>query len=492
MKTYFNTILMLVLVISTASAQAPDTLWTRTIGGVEADFGRRILQTQDGGFAILGHTNSFTAGGYDIYLIKTDSDGNTLWTRNYGGSGDDYCGGFRQTGDGGFIIGGTTNSFGAVLADYHLIKTDSAGDTLWTKVINGDDDDNCTDVGLTWDGGYILSGFSSSSGSAGAYDAVLLKTDGDGNVSWIRYYGGESADKIYTVKQTSDGGYIAAGESGSFVLYDQEAYLIRTDASGDTLWTRSYGMPYYYLQDVFYGVTETPDGGFLAVGGSCSFSFGYYDIFAVKTDTQGDTLWTRLYGNPWDDIGYGLTSTTDGGYIIAGVTKRNEGPFFDGYLVKIEADGDSLWTFGLGGPIGENDDYFYSAVQAEDGKYLAAGMTDAYGAGEIDVWLVCLAAESVFVKNRSDYIPGECVLYEPYPNPFNQAVNLSFQLPAPGYVTLKAFDLQGREAGLIAEGEYSAGIHHKTFDAFELASGIYFICLEAGGVYRTQKVVLLK
>jgi len=492
MKTQLKSLIILLLSAAAVFAQPPDTLWTRTFGGFDADYGKKVIQTDDGGFALLGYTFSFTNGGSDIYLIRTDASGDTLWTRNYGGSSDDIPGGFCQTPDGGFILGAATYSFNAVISDYYLIKTDAYGDTMWTKVIMGDDEDYCTDICPTEDGGYILAGFSSSSASAGADDAVLLKTDGNGTVEWIHYYGGESSDKAYCVRRTSDGGYIAAGESGSFVLYDPEAYLVRTDANGDTLWTRSYGMPYYYLQDVFDAVLETDDGGFIAVGSSCSFSFGYFDIFLVKTDANGDTLWTKLYGGEWDDAGLSFAAASDGGYIIAGTTKIVEGPFNDGYLVKINAQGDMLWTSAYGGSSEQNDDLFYSVIQADDGRYIIAGHTDAFGEGNYDIWMVCLEAESVYVENRLKTTPQLCFLYQPYPNPCNQSVNILFNLNAPGYVRLTVYDLAGREVGKLLEGNYSPGSYRNTFDASALSSGVYFIRMEAGDIRQTQKILLLR
>jgi len=188
-----------------AALEPGDTLWTRTYGGTAGDCGRSVQQTSDGGYIIAGSTSSFGAGGSDVYLVKTGSSGDALWTRSYGGSGDDYGFSVQQTSDGGYIIAGVTGSFGAGGYDVYLLKTDSSGDTLWTGTYGG----NCYDYGRsveqTSEGGYVIAGYTYLYGPA---DVYLLKTNSSGETLWIRSYGGSRDDYGFSVQQTSDGGYI--------------------------------------------------------------------------------------------------------------------------------------------------------------------------------------------------------------------------------------------------------------------------------------------
>jgi hypothetical protein len=260
-----------------------ESLWARTYGGTGDNEGYSVQQTTDGGYIIAGATNSFGAGDYDVYLIKTDGLGDTLWTRTYGGTGDDegYC--VEQTTDGGYIVAGATTSFGAVVEDVYLIKTNASGDTIWTRAFGGRSDDKGYSVQQTTDGGYIIAGYTNSLG-ARWYDVNLIKTNGAGDTLWSSAYGGDGTDEGYSVRQTSDGGYIIAGETNSFGAGGYDAYLIRTNASGATLWIRTYGGD---STDYANSVQQTSDGGYIIAGSTNSFGGGGYDVYLIKTDDSG-------------------------------------------------------------------------------------------------------------------------------------------------------------------------------------------------------------
>ena len=210
------------------------------MGGAADDWAYSVQQTADGGYIVAGYTNSFGAGDYDFYLVKTNSQGDTLWTRTYGGSDDDWAYSVQQTADGGYIVAGYTYSFGAGDDDFYLVKTNSQGDTLWTRTYGGSGDDEAYSVQQTADGGYIVAGYTSSFG-AGSGDFYLVKTNSQGDTLWTRTYGGSGYDGAYSVQQTADGGYIVAGYTGSFGAGSDDFYLVKTNSQGDTLWTRTYG-----------------------------------------------------------------------------------------------------------------------------------------------------------------------------------------------------------------------------------------------------------
>jgi hypothetical protein len=309
----------------------------RTYGGSDWEKGASVQQTTDGGYIVAGYTDSFGSGFYDVYLIKTDPSGETLWTRTYGGNNSDYGASVQQTTDGGYIVTGYTASFGAGLDDVYnvyLIKTDPSGDTLWTRTYGGSVIDRGSSVQQTTDGGYIVVGDTDSFG-AGFYDVYLIKTDSSGDTLWTRTYGGNSSDYGYSVQQTTDGGYIVAGKTRSFgpVVYD--VYLFKTDSAGNTLWERTYGGSDYESGN---SVQQTMDGGYIVAGRTESVGAGYADVYLIRTNASGDTLWTRTYGGSDWDVGESVQLTKDGGYVITGRTESFGAGYADVYLIKTDPD----------------------------------------------------------------------------------------------------------------------------------------------------------
>ncbi|MFI5218551.1 MAG: T9SS type A sorting domain-containing protein [Bacteroidia bacterium] len=314
-----------------------DTLWTKTFGGGGDDFGNFVEQTSDGGYIVTGYTNY--SGYSDVYLIKTDANGNALWSKSIGGAGVSYNFGtsVQQTLDGGYIITGHTNSFSAGPYDVYLIKTNANGDTSWTKTIGGTGSETGLSVMQTTDGGYIIIGYSDNF-SGTLNDIYLVKTDSDGNVLWAKTFGGTGNEYGLAVQQTNDGGYMIAGWTNSFGNGNENVYLIKTNASGDTLWSKAYNAGVNDSRG--YSFRQTNDGGYIITGYTDSF-IGNEDIYLIKTDVNGDTLWTRTFGGTSYNYGNSVMQTADGGYIIAGVSGAFGAGLFDFYLIKTDANGNS-------------------------------------------------------------------------------------------------------------------------------------------------------
>ena len=215
--------------------------WSRTFGGEFADMGKSVRQTSDGGYIITGATRSFGAGKRDVWLIKTDMYGNEEWSRTFGGPEWEYGRSVEQTDDGGYIIAGYTNSFG-VGSSYNiwLIKTNAGGALQWQKTFGGRWKDYGYSVQQTTDGGYIVTGETSSFGS-GDYDIWLIKTDAQGNMEWENTFGGIGVDRGRDGIQTADGGYIVTGYTTSFGAGLEDAWLIKTDAQGNMEWENTFG-----------------------------------------------------------------------------------------------------------------------------------------------------------------------------------------------------------------------------------------------------------
>jgi hypothetical protein len=267
-----------------AAAELSADGWTKTYGGTSYDEAWALVQTVDGGYALAGVTDSFGAGSYDFWLVKTDSVGNAQWNQTYGGTGNDEARALVQTVDGGYALAGVTDSFGAGSYDFWLVKTDANGNAQWNKTYGGTNIDYGAALVQTSNGGYALAGGTYSFG-AGNGDFWLVKTDSVGNAQWNQTYGGTGNDGAGALVQTVDGGYALAGVTKSFGAGDYDFWLVKTDANGNAQWNKTYGGT-----STDYGVNalvQTVDGGYALAGVTKSFGAGDYDFWLVKTDANG-------------------------------------------------------------------------------------------------------------------------------------------------------------------------------------------------------------
>ncbi len=482
------------LTVSTAVAQnAGDILWTGLYGGSETEKAYCVQQTDDGSYIVAGYTNSFGIGNRDYYLIKMNTDGDTLWTRTYGGNDDEWGRSVQQTEDGGFIIGGYVGNIWDENYDFYLVKTDSNGDELWSRTYDCSDIDQAYCVQQTSDGGYIIGGrtgiYEFSKGYM--YDVYLVKTDADGDTVWTSTFGeSDVCEWIESVCQTDDGGFVATGIC-NYVNYETaDVLLIKIDADGDSLWAHTYDSG--EDNDRGYSIEQTTDGG-LIIGGMIGGS-AVYKGYLLKTDAEGNELWSRTYAYQWSSRNKikSVRQTLDGGYIAAA-------HLVDFYGIYCECDAYFIKTDDMGNIIWETVyvDSFHqitmeSIWQNDDGSYISCGtyIGSPQGPGGFDIFVVKLAGSLMGIE--SDPTPSQFALNGNCPNPFSSQTSICFNIPEAGHVDLEVYNVLGRKVETLVDDYMQAGSHNLNWDASSFPRGIYFCRLVAGDISETRRMMLIE
>jgi hypothetical protein len=452
-------------------AQTPDTLWTKVFAGA---IGNSVQQTLDKGY-IISSSSSFLFG--EALLIKTNSSADTVWTKTYGAR--DFRS-VKQTNDKGFVATGLSGT-----EDILITKTDSIGEVMWSKSYGGNRVDWASDVQQTYDGGYIVVGSNSSIAFPNG-KLWLLKIDTDGDTLWTKFFGGDTPYNIgLSVCQTRDSGYVVTGYT--FVTGNTvDVWLIKTNQNGDLVWMNTYGGVQW---DQGNSVQQTKDDGYIIVGKTESFGSGNSDVWLIKTNSIGDTLWTRTYGKADLDQGNSVKQTYDGGYIIAGISETFGPGNTDLLLIKTNSVGDTLWTSAYGGM---DQDEGYSVQQTVDHGYIVSGYTSSIGSLGKNVWLLKISSDPADVNDNGNLNLQDFSLYQNYPNPFNPSTTIKFALPVAGNVKINVYNLLGQLVETLVDREMQSGYHEINFDGSELASGVYIYQLQAGEYTLAKKMLLMK
>ncbi len=510
--------------------------WSKAIGGTGGEFANSIVQTTDGGFAVAGGTTSYGAGAVDMYIVKLNLNGSIQWTTTIGGTYNDKAESVIQSSDGGYVLAGYTQTFGAGGFDAYIAKLNSSGILIWSKSIGGPNDETANSIIQTTDGGYAMTGSVFSYG-AGAFDIYILKFDANGTFQWSKTLGGSQNEHAYSIIQISDGSYIVAGSTTSFGQGAEDMYIVKLSSNGIVQWSITEGGP---GDDEALSLIKTTDGGFAAAGWTNSFGAGNYDLYIIKLDASGSLQWSKTIGGADNDYAYSIIQSTDGGYAIAGGTFSFGAGLEDIYIVKLASDGSLQWSKTIGG---SNYDEAHSIIQTTDGGYAIAGYTSSFGTGTGDMYIVKLDANGNACGNSSSppsisgtggtlgttnpivtspnsnvsspasvttsggtvtnicvtgiepiqsEIPKSFNLFQNYPNPFNPTTNIGFRIADYRLVNLTVFDALGREVAVIVNENLKPGVYEVTWNATNKPSGVYFYKLETGNYTDIKKMILIK
>ncbi len=310
--------------------QYGDTLWTKCLGGNLGQNFFSLKKTNDNCFIACGSSHGFGLYGSNYWLAKFNANGDTIWQKGYGGYGDEDAYDVIQTSDGGFALVGASTSFGGAI---YFVKTDNQGDTLWTKLYSKSYTSFANSLIQLADNGYVIVG-ETGIGSVNR-NLLVIRTNMNGDTIWMKTFGGNNNEVGYSVKETDDGGFIISGATKSFGLGGYDVYLIKIHSNGLIQWTKTIGG----INDDSGGeCVLTSDGGYAVAGSTNSFGSGNYDAYLLKLNSIGDTLWSKTFGGLGIDAAGYIKETTDGGFIIAGRTESYGGNS-DVYLIKTDANG---------------------------------------------------------------------------------------------------------------------------------------------------------
>lgn len=363
----------------------PGIDWVNHYGGENGDMVWSHKAVPTGGFILAGESGSNNNGESDMILVRVADDGEQQWLRYYGGDDSERCFDVINTSDNGFLLVGYSRSFGEGQTDWYVIKTDSSGDPEWSRTYGGENFDECFSA-IENQEGYSLAGFTWSFG-AGQKDFYLMQIDRRGQVVWEETYGTEDFEFCRNHVTTVDGGYALTGYSIDPVDHSKDIWLVITDSEGNMDTETSFGGRF---NDDAYGMIRTSDDSYLMVGYSIEEEDGDSDGFAVRTSADGDLVWEKTYGGDRDDIFQSVTEAEAGGYLLVGSTYSFGEGLMDGYMVRIDQDGNEIWSTTFGG---NQTDEFLSAVATQSGYSLAGESISGFESN--DCWLVQSDADPV-------------------------------------------------------------------------------------------------
>ncbi|MBO9701988.1 MAG: hypothetical protein J7604_17405 [Sporocytophaga sp.] len=391
-KLIVSLVLFYLLVLAPAYAQTVYPMLVKSheefqhaIGGDGEDECIKILEVKDKekGYLFSGNTQGVGAGKRDFYLSRIDSVGKLMWTKTYGGKDNEFGGFVEKTNDDNFVIVGYTESFNKDNNQILLIKVDPKGAVLWSKTIGLDRSVYATTLTVVRDGGFVILGETINNTSKIKHSDILVtKTDKDGNILWSKIIGGERTDYGYSISETIDHGYIIGGETNSFGKGDWDFYFLKLKESGDIEWTRAFGTD---SSDYGRVAKQAPDGTFI-LGGTCVTGKDVdMEIGLVRVDANGGLLWSKTMGGQNAEYLLDLITLDELSFAIGGYTSSFGLNQEDAFICILDYNGKMKWMKTYGGP---QEDHGVALCKTTNEGIILAGQTSSFSAKAKDVMLI--------------------------------------------------------------------------------------------------------
>ena len=462
--------------------------FVKTIGGADDDVIYDGLVANNN-YYFFGYTRSF-GNNMDGYILKLADNGTVLTEKAIDLGQDELFHSAVMTPEGDFLVVGYTRQNESSPTDVLIVKLTKDFNVQWSKTIGGDKNDNAYTIQPLPDGNYIVSGSTHSFG-AGDEDVYLIKINSRGDTLWSTTFGGTREDEGRRCAVNKQGQiFVTAKSVGLFSTPDM--YMIKTDTNGSALWLKTFSS---------MGWTEGYD---VCTVDTCAVFAGYgywgsgysHDILLVKVNAHGDTMFTRHYGGSADDYAFGICPTHDGGFVLTGKS-HSFGYSFDGFLCRVDTNGNLQWFYGFGG---DKDDIFWNVLETPDHYFIALGFTSSNTAGGTDAFIVKTDSLGLTtaLEQSPIHVPQTIALGQNYPNPFNPTTTIPFTLDKAQNVTIEIFSSTGKKIAILGKRKFPAGNHILSWNGRDAQgmvqpSGIYFYRLVMDGhVVAVRKMILMR
>lgn len=481
MKTNYKIIIQVLILLSilcSTSLIHAQTVFEEVYPASVQQSGKDVVQTPDGGYLIASTTENSTGDDLDLYMVKTNSVGDIQWTKTYGGSMVDFPHFILPIGSGNYFVVGYSQSFGGGDMDIYLLKINSSGDTLWTRTYGSWGNEEGKEIAMTSDGNFVIIGSRSNSGNN---DCMFLKINPSGAVLWTKYYGGANYESTRSVKLAMDGGFIIAGKRGLSPTSPTSAWILKTNSLGDTTWTKSYNAGTSYEAK---SIIANTDGTYTFCVDDSSAATDS-DVRIMNISSTGTVNWSKSYGGTEKDITKMMFPTVDGGYVIGAISRSFGWSNPDMWLLKLNAVGDTLWTrhYGYWG-----HEHCHGLRQTSDGGYVLTGHSRSFSPNQ-EIMLVKVDPFGSLITIG----PGELAWNDDdmnvYPNPSEGLIHVNLSSILFDGSVFRISNSLGQTV-FLETIDASAGTDIKSIDLSENAPGLYFVSVQAKDQIITKRLVV--